>query len=61
MDDCRKIVYRGIRSLVQRLDARSWEERLASSSAGPEEKYQGIAEDIWSLWTARSGESGTTK
>ena len=55
VDDCRKIVYEEFVRWFSDSDARSWEERLASTKAGPEENYQGIAEDIWSLWTARNG------
>ena len=40
--------------------ARAWEERVASNSAGAEEEYQRIAEEIWPLWMAYTARNNTT-
>jgi hypothetical protein len=54
LGECRHIIHEEFVWWFSDSAAESWEKRLMDNDAGPEEKYQGIAEEVWSLWTAQS-------
>lgn len=52
-DELRRIIYEEFVRWFSDSKPKSWEERLADNSAGPEERYEGIAKAVWLVWIAK--------